>query len=136
LTCLIASSLAGIPLGKSERKSPSRLTPFRPVETLLVRVTVARLGAVVVFRRLVAVSVRPAVFRFDAAADFRREAAVLARARVAVVELPATPCACFRCAPSAAARVKVRPHSGQVKPAERFAVGFRWRGLINASYTG
>src|SRR3954449_3701107 len=29
-------------------------------------------------------------------------------------ELPITPCACLRCAPSAAARVNVRPHSGQV----------------------
>ena len=37
----------------------------------------------------------------------------LARRFVACFELPAMPCARLRCAPSAAARVNVRPHSGQ-----------------------
>ena len=37
---------------------------------------------------------------------------LLARRFVARAERPATPCARLRCAPSAAARVNVRPHSG------------------------
>lgn len=37
----------------------------------------------------------------------------VARRFVACADLPATPCARLRCAPSAAARVKDRPHSGQ-----------------------
>src|SRR4051794_4761660 len=32
----------------------------------------------------------------------------------AETDVPATPCACLRCAPSAAALVKTRPHSGHV----------------------
>src|SRR4051812_2051284 len=32
-------------------------------------------------------------------------------------EVPITPCACLRCAPSAAALVNVRPHSGQARVA-------------------
>jgi hypothetical protein len=33
---------------------------------------------------------------------------------LAAREDPAMPCACLRCAPSAAARLNVRPHSGHV----------------------
>src|SRR4051794_40879365 len=36
------------------------------------------------------------------------------RLAFAFAELPATPCVILRCAPSAAARVNVLPHSGQV----------------------
>jgi hypothetical protein len=56
------------------------------------------------------------VLRFAAVALFGLDARrALARRFVACAELPATPCARLRCAPSAAARVNVRPHSGQTK---------------------
>src|SRR5262245_8024706 len=64
----------------------------------------------------------PALFAAADAAVRRPAEVVRARARLlallrlpaAFAEVPATPCFSLRCAPSAAARVKVFPHSGQV----------------------
>jgi hypothetical protein len=49
----------------------------------------------------------------EAVARWRRRQREL-RVLVGFFELPATPCAWRRCAPSAAGRLNSRPHSGQV----------------------
>jgi len=59
----------------------------------------------------------------------RRELAVLARARAADEDTPAIPCALLRCAPSAAARVNDRPHSGQMNAPDACLLALRVRGL-------
>jgi hypothetical protein len=103
LTARIASSFAGIPCGNSDLSSPSRFTPSAVAAVLLAR------GATAAGALTVEAAVR--VF-----AGFPRFVPPLA----ACVDEPATPCT-RRCAPSAAARANVRPHSGQTNLLERAA---------------
>src|SRR4051812_31345310 len=79
-----------MPSGNSMRKSASRST-----------VRVAPMLGVALRRRVLTVAVRLLV-------------EVLL---VAFLDVPTTPCVILRCAPSAAARVKVLPHSGQLSVA-------------------
>lgn len=98
-----------MPVGKRVRRSPSRSIP------------VLRVRAAPAAERLrcTLVGARRPVLLLAAVLVFLARAL---RARVAFEELPATPCV-RRWAPSAAGRVKLRPHSGQVSaPCFGFAV--------------
>src|SRR5689334_18481286 len=98
----MTSSRAGSPFGKTDFSkalrsipSPVAAAPRRLLPEARVPAPVVRAGGELLVRRL-----------------------------VARADLPATPCARLRCAPSAAARPKVRPHSGQTKsPVDPVAEG-------------
>jgi hypothetical protein len=89
----MTSSRAGIPSGNTDFSKASRSIPLRPAG--LCRVLLA--AGVLTPEPLVA------------GADDER----LVRRLVTRADRPATPCARLRCAPNAAARPNVRPHSGQ-----------------------
>jgi hypothetical protein len=89
----MTSSLAGIPSGKTDFSKASRSIPSRLATAP---------GPVRVAARLLIPE--PPVARED---ELRVGRLIARFAR------PATPCARLRCAPSAAARLNVRPHSGQ-----------------------
>jgi hypothetical protein len=89
----MTSSRAGIPSGNTDFSKASRSIPFRP----------AALCRVLLAARV------PTPEPLVAPADAER----LVRRLVARADRPATPCARLRCAPNAAARPNVRPHSGQ-----------------------
>ena len=90
----MTSSRAGSPLGKTDFSKASRSIPPRPAPAPRRVPLDAR-----------ASGPAPTVVRADDEPLVRR---LVARA-----DFPATPCARLRCAPSAAARPNVRPHSGQ-----------------------
>ena len=103
----MTSSRAGSPLGKTDFSKASRSTPPRPAPAPRRVPLDAR-----------ASGPAPTVVRADDEPLVRR---LVARA-----DFPATPCARLRCAPSAAARPNVRPHSGQTNsPAAAVAVDLR-----------
>jgi hypothetical protein len=114
LAARITSSRAGSPSGKSDFRSASRLIP----SCAGVRAPVADLALACPAGRDCALA---AVRAPDPA--LRLAAARPARRFVACADWPATPCARFRCAPSAAARPNVRPHSGQTSSAPAVVAG-------------
>lgn len=106
-TARMTSSRGGMPFGKSAFKSASRSVAlpvrWRPVAFLRVPPLLERLD-VRERRALLPVAGVPAVV-------VRRDRRPAARA---LLDVPTTPCACRRWAPSAAARENVRPHSGHL----------------------
>jgi hypothetical protein len=105
----MTSSRAGIPLGKIAFRSASRsIAPFAStvIPRGLVRLAAATLDRIV---RLVVAALDRVVVEADGAEPCR-----ILRLLFACADLPATPCARLRWAPSAAARVNFRPHSGHV----------------------
>jgi hypothetical protein len=111
VTARNVSSRAGTPFGKSAFSSSSRLTVRAPSEEeLRVLLVLAIVRRVFELRPLIAVL----------AVVVRRPL----RPRLAVLFAPAMPWAAFRCAPNAAGRVNVRPHSGQVNSSAAVAVAF------------
>src|SRR3989442_665834 len=114
----MTSSRAGIPEGKSACSRESLFTPpeadarvFPPADLLRPLRGEERLASELERASLpVEAAMEVALERRPDDRLARRLPPLTAAAR----DEPATPCACRRCAPSAAARVNVRPHSGHV----------------------
>ncbi len=119
----IISSLGGIPFGNTALSNASR--------SALARVRRPRsfeaAGLVDAVRRR-----RPPLAPDAEGAVERARELAGARPRLERVVAPTTPCACRRWAPSAAARLNVRPHSGHVKSCWASRCCFRGRPIVRS----